>query len=75
MIIYFKNEEKYIIFYKYDYQKKKFEYISEILIDYKEVINEFIVDQNEMFCIVVYDNCNILILDFGSKSEIILRKT
>ena len=74
VIIYFKNEEKYIIFYKYDYQKKKFEYISEILIDYKEVINEFVVDQNEMFCIVVYDNCNILILDFGSKSEIINEK-
>ena len=74
VIIYFKNEEKYIIFYKYDYQKKKFEYISEILIDYKEMINEFVVDQNEMFCIVVYDNCNILILDFGSKSEIINEK-
>ena len=74
VIVYFKNDEKYIIFYKYDYQKKKFQYISEMLVDYKEIINEFIIDQNEMFCIVIYDNCNILILDFTSQSVIINEK-
>ena len=70
-VIYFKNEDKYIIFYKYDYQKKKFEYISEMFINYTEIINDYIVDQNEMFCIVLYDNYNILILDYNSKEEII----
>ena len=73
-VIYFKNDDKYIIFYKYDYQKKKFEYISEVYVDYKEVINEYIVDQNEAFCIVIYDNYNILIIDFVSNDEVINTK-
>ena len=73
-VIYFKNDDKYIVFYKYDYQKKKFDYISEMLIDYSEKINEYIIDQNEIFCIVIYDNWYIAILDFGSKSEIINEK-
>ena len=42
-----------------------------MLINYMEVINDYIVDQNEMFCIVIYDNYNILILDYNSKEEII----
>ena len=73
-IIYFKTIDKYVIFYKYDYQKKKFYYISEILINYNEALNEFIIDQNEMFCILIYDNLNILVLDFTSNSEIINQK-
>ena len=72
--IYFKNDDKYIIFYKYECQKKKFDYISEIYINYNELINEYIIDQNDIFCIVVYDNCNVLILDYYSKSEIINEK-
>ena len=73
-VIYFKNDDKYIIFYKYDYQRKKFEYISEVYVDYKEVINEYIVDQNEAFCIVIYDNFYILIIDFVSNDEVINTK-
>ena len=73
-IIYFKNDDKYIIFYKYEYQKKKFEYISEMLINYEKVINDYIVDQNEMFCIVLYDYYYILIIDFFSKDEVIETK-
>ena len=73
-VIYFKNDDKYIVFYKYDIQKKKFDYISEMFIDYNEKINEYIIDQNEIFCIVIYDNCNIAILDFSSKGEIINEK-
>jgi hypothetical protein len=70
-VIYFKNEEKYITFYNYDYQKKKFDFISEMKINYNSKINDYIVDQNNMFCIVLYDNYNLLILDFISKEEVI----
>ena len=73
-VIYFKNEDKYLIFYKYDYQKKKFEYISEMKINYNKLINEFIMDQNEIFCIALYDDCYIKVLDFASKNEIIDEK-
>ena len=70
-VIYFKNEDKYIIFYSYYFQKKKFDFISEMSINYNCAINDYLVDQNDMFCLVLYDNYNVLILDFNSKEEVI----
>ena len=70
-IIFFKNDDKYIIFYRYDYKKKKFLYISEVLINYNDIINDYIIEKNEIYCIVIYDYYNLLILDFFSKEEII----
>ena len=73
-VVYFINEEKCIIFYKYDYQKKKFEYISELLVKSKDKINDYIIEQNEIFCILIYDNCNLLIIDFYSNEEVLEKK-
>ena len=73
-IIYFINEEKYITFYRYDYQKKKFEYISELLINYKEKICDYFIEQNEIFCLVLYDNCEFLVIDFFSNEEVLKTK-
>lgn len=73
-VMYFINKENYIIFYRYDYQKKKFEYISELLIKCKNKINAYIIEQNEIFCIVIYDNNNILIIDFFSNEEVLNNK-
>ena len=72
--VYFITEEKYIIFYRYDYQKKKFEYLSEFFINYKDRICEYIIEQNEIFCLVLYDNCELLILDFFSNEEVLSTK-
>ena len=73
-VVYFINEEKYIIFYRYDYQKKKFEYISELNINYNEKINDFIIEQNEIFCLVLYDNYHFLVIDFFSNEEVLYAK-
>ena len=73
-VVYFINEEKYIIFYRYDYQKKNFEYLSELLIDYKDKICEYIIEQNEIFCLVLYDNSYIIVIDFFSNEEVLNTK-
>ena len=73
-VVYFVNEEKYIIFYKYDYQKKKFDYISEFLINYENKICDYIIEQNEIFCLVLYDNSELLVIDFFSNEEVLKTK-
>ena len=73
-VVYFINEEKCIIFYRYDYQKKKFEYISEMLVKCNDKINDYIIEQNEIFCILIYDNCNLLIIDFFANEEVLTKK-
>ena len=73
-VVYFINEEKWIIFYRYDYQKKKFEYISELLVKCKDKINDYIIEQNEIFCLLMYDNYNLLIIDFFSNEEVLTTK-
>ena len=73
-VVFFINEENYIIFYKYDYQKKKFEYISESLINCQDKINDYYIEQNEIFCLLIYDNCNFLIIDFFSNEEVLCTK-
>jgi hypothetical protein len=73
-VVYFVNEKKYIIFYKYDYQKKKFDYISEFLINYENKICDYIIEQNEIFCLVLYDNSELLVIDFFSNEEVLKTK-
>ena len=70
-ILYFYTADNYIIFYKYDLNNIKFSYISEHLIKYKSSLNEFIIEQNEIYCFILYDNYNLLILDYEMDMELI----
>ena len=70
-IIYFYTIDSYIIFYKYNIQNHSFKYISEYLIKYNINIVDYILDQNEIFCFILYDNFKILILDYELNNELL----
>ena len=70
-ILYFLNIDNYIIFYKYDIQRKNFNYISEYFIKYNLVLNDYIIEQNEIFCFIFYDNYKMIILDYEMNNELL----
>ena len=70
-ILYFYTTDNYLIFYKYNLNTKNFSYISEHLIKYNSSLDEFIVEQNEIYCFILYDNYNLLVLDYEMDNELI----
>ena len=70
-ILYFYTVDNYLIFYKYNLYNKKFSYISEHLIKFNTSLDEFIVEQNEIYCFILYDNYNLLVLDYEMDIELI----
>ena len=70
-ILYFYTADNYLIFYKYNLNTKNFSYISEHLIKYNSSLDEFIVEQNEIYCFILYDNYNLLVLDYEMDNELI----
>ena len=69
--LYFYTINNYIIFYKYDLQYENFLYISEHYVNHKLNINDYIIEQNEIFCFIFYDNYNLLILDYEMDNELL----
>ena len=70
-ILYFYTIDNYLIFYKYDIQNQIFNYISEYHLKYKITINDYIIDQNEIFCFIFYDNYKMTILDYELCNELL----
>ena len=70
-ILYFYTVNNYLIFYKYNLNNKRFSYISEHLIKFNSSLDEFIVEQNEIYCFILYDNYNLLVLDYEMDIELI----
>ena len=70
-ILYFYTIDNYIIFYKYNIQNNNFSYISEYLVKYNINIIDYIIDQNEIFCFILYDNYKLLILDYELSNELL----
>ena len=68
-ILYFYTINDYIIFYKYDIQNQNFYCISEHLSKYSINILDYIIDQNEIFCFIFYDNYKMKILDYEMDNE------
>ena len=69
-IIYCITEDNYIIFYKYDIQKLNFLYISEHKVPCKQKVNDFLVEPNEIFCMIIYDFFKLLIIDYVNNNII-----
>ena len=70
-ILYFLTINNYIIFYKYDIQNKKFKYISEYFKNYSIALNDYIIEQNEIFCFIIYDNYKMILLDYEMNNELL----
>ena len=68
-ILYFYTISNYIIFYKYDIQNHNFYCISEHLSKYNNNLINYVIDQNEIFCFILYDNYKMKILDYEMDTE------